>query len=69
MLATALMGAISFVLGRPNRDDGSTDFHPLDADKILGSSQPRDAEEVPNATHQEISRFISEVRWRRYEGA
>jgi hypothetical protein len=69
LLDIALEGAIQFVLERPNREDGSADLHPLDASKILGLPKPRDTDEIPSATHQEIQRFISEVRWRRFEGA
>ncbi len=69
LLEIALEGAIQFVLGRPNREDGSADFHPLDASKMIGVPKPRETEEIPSATHQEIQRFMSEVRWRRFEGA
>lgn len=69
LLDIALEGAIQFVLGRPNREDGTADFHPLETGKILGLPKPRDTEEIPSAVHQEIQRFISEVRWRRFEEA
>ena len=65
----ALDGAIQFILSRPNSEDGTADLHPLETDKILGLAKRRDPDEIPNAAHQEIQRFISEVRWRRFEEA
>jgi hypothetical protein len=65
----ALDGAIQFVLSRPNGEDGTVDFHPLETGEMLGLAKRRDSDEIPNAAHQEIQRFISEVRWRRFEEA
>ena len=62
-----LEGAIHFVLDRPNSEDGSPDFHPLETEQILGGQYNNDAEDVPGRTHDEVSRFISEIRWRYLE--
>ena len=59
-----LEGAIHFVLDRPNNEDGSPDFHPLKTKQILGDQYNNTAEDIPLKTHDEISRFISEIRWR-----
>ena len=64
LLDVALQGAIQFVLARPNQQDGSPDFHPLDACKILGANQAGDREEVPSRAYDEIAHYLSEVRWR-----
>jgi len=69
LLEIVLDGAVQFVLGRPDQDDGHPDYHPLDAGKILGAPKPLDREEVPSAVHDEVHRYISEVRWRMFEGA
>ncbi len=68
ILDIVLSGAMDFVLKRPNREDGSPDFHPLESDKILGAHQQVELEEVPNKTYDELARYISEIRWRVYEG-
>lgn len=69
-----LEGAIKFVLDRPNQEDGAPDFHPLNAETILGDSKQRerkesDKEEIPSRTYEEIHRYASEIRWKVYEGA
>ena len=69
LLEVVLAGAVQFVLGRPDREDGRPDYHPLDAGNILGLPKPLDREEVPSAVHEEVHRYLSEVRWRMLEGA
>jgi len=64
----ALNGAIQFILNRPNKVDGSPDFHPLVANNILGQRESFEKEEIPNKTYEEVNRFISEVRWKIFEG-
>lgn len=69
ILDIVLSGAMDFVLKRPNREDGSPDFHPLEAAKILGAEQPFERDEVPSKTYDELLSYISEIRWRVFEGA
>jgi len=69
LLDIVLAGAVQFVLGRPDRNDGHPDYHPLDAGKILGVPKPLDRGEVPSAVHEEVHRYLSEVRWRMFEEA
>ncbi len=69
LLDIALAGAIHFVLNRPDREDGTPDFHPLNTDFILGNPKEGDREEIPNKTYDEVNRFIAELRWKVYEGA
>jgi hypothetical protein len=64
LLQLVLDGAIDFVLKRPDEEDGTPDYHPLRADEILGGSHPADREEVPARTYAEVTRFVSELRWR-----
>jgi hypothetical protein len=68
MLEVVLEGAMDFVLKRPDTDDGTPDYHPLQAESILGDSHPTDREEVPARTYGEVSRYVSELRWRMLEG-
>ncbi|MCK4823732.1 hypothetical protein KA005_48715, partial [bacterium] len=64
-----LEAAIHFVLNRPNQEDGTPDYHPLEREHILGTRQkPVDQEEVPANTYEEIAKFVSETRWRMLEG-
>ena len=67
MFQIILEGAIHFVLDRPNQEDGSPDFHPLETKEILGDQYNNDPEDIPFKTHDEINRFISEIRWRAIE--
>ena len=69
LLDIVLNGAVQFVLNRPDRDDGSADYHPLNADKILGAPKPLEPEAVPAASYEEVHRYLSDVRWRMLEGA
>jgi hypothetical protein len=65
-----LQAAIAFILDRPNKEDGSPDFHPLDAQKILGESEDiTDLEEIPKNAYVEAMRYLSEIKWRAYGGA
>jgi hypothetical protein len=64
MFQIILDGAVHFVLDRPNKVDGSPDFHPLDVEQILGDRMNIAPEDIPLKTHEEINRFISEIRWR-----
>lgn len=68
ILEVVLEGAIDFVLKRPDGEDGTPDYHPLQAESILGGSYPADREEVPAKTYAEVSRYVSELRWRMLEG-
>jgi hypothetical protein len=69
LFQVVLEAAIDFILKRPNKEDGTPDYHPLEGESILGSKQkPIDREEVPARTYEEISRFVSEIRWRAMEG-
>lgn len=68
ILDIVLSGALDFVLKRPNLDDGSPDFHPLESERILGEGQPFDLDEVPSKTYEELSSYISRIRWRIFEG-
>lgn len=69
LLQVALEAAIDFVLDRPNEEDGTPDYHPLEVESILGSQKkPVDREEVPAKTYREIARFVSETRWLMMEG-
>ena len=69
LLEMVLAGAVQFVLGRPDQEDGRPDYHPLDAGNILGLPKPLDRGEVPSAVLEEVHRYLSEVRWRMLEGA
>jgi hypothetical protein len=64
VLQVVLEGAIDFVLKRPDKEDGTPDYHPLRADDILGGNHPADREEVPAKTYSEVARYVSELRWR-----
>jgi hypothetical protein len=69
LFQVAVEAAIDFILKRPNREDGSPDYHPLQAERIVGSqAKPADRDEVPAKTYDEIARFVSEIRWRMLEG-
>lgn len=68
LFQVVLEAAVAFVLNRPNEEDGTPDYHPLERESILGSKPPVDREEVPGKTYGEIARFVSEVRWRMMEG-
>lgn len=60
-----LEAAIDFILKRPNQKDGTPDYHPLEYERILGSQQKRiDRDDVPTKTYNEITMFVSEIRWR-----
>jgi hypothetical protein len=67
VLQVVLEGAIDFVLKRPDKEDGTPDYHPLRADDILGGNHPADREEVPAKTYSEVARYVSELRWRMLE--
>lgn len=69
ILDIVLSGAMDFVLKRPNHEDGSPDFHPLLATNILGEGQPFERDEVPSKTYDELSSYISEIRWRVFDEA
>ena len=66
-LEILLEGALQFVLRRPDDKDGTPDYHPLDRASILGDNAPIEREAVPDRTFQEIARYLSEIRWRRFE--
>jgi len=68
ILDIVLSGAMDFVLKRPNRKDGSPDFHPLEEANIFGKDQLYEHDEVPAKTYEELTRYISEIRWRIFEG-
>lgn len=63
-----LEGAVQFVLDRPDDKDGRADYHPLEVDSILGSRHPYEREEVPGKAYDEVVRYISDIRWRVFEG-
>lgn len=63
-----LSGAVDFVLRRPNREDGTPDFHPLESENILGTTEMTDRDDIPIKTYQELAKYISEIRWRVFEG-
>jgi len=63
-----LSGAMLFVLNRPDAEDGSPDFHPLDAGNVVGKGKGLDRNDVPASTHFEIARYVSETRWKMLEG-
>lgn len=52
-----LEGSMDFILNRPDKEDGTPDYHPLDSKKIL--KDPKDA-------YFEISGKIAEIRSRHY---
>jgi hypothetical protein len=62
LLGIMLEGAIYLVLDRPS-DDGP-DFHPLNGEYLLGTEQQRVIEEIPKKTYLEVSRYVSEIKWR-----
>lgn len=64
-----LAGAMNFVLNRPNQEDGNPDLHPLESTKILGTGQGFEPDEVPAKTYDELSNYVSTVRWRVFEEA
>jgi hypothetical protein len=65
-----LEGAIAFVLQRPFDDNGDPDLHPLKAEAIFGGmSNPREGAELPRKAFDEIAGYLSEVRWRVWDGA
>lgn len=58
-----LEGALHFILNRPLDESGAVDYRPLNTDKIVSN----DTDTIPDKVYEEISRYISEVRWRRFE--
>jgi len=52
-----LEGSMDFILNRPERENGTADYHPLDSEKIL--KDPKDA-------YFEISGKIAEIRSKHY---
>jgi len=66
LLQIVLEGAIKFVLSRPDSDNG-TDYHPLDTIEILGGREPVEREAVPETTYSEITRYLSDFRWKMLE--
>ena len=52
-----LEGSMDFILNRPDKEDGTPDYHPLDSKRIL--KDPKDA-------YFEISGKIAEIRSRHY---
>ena len=52
-----LEGSMAFILNRPDRSDGSSDFHPLNKERIQGD--PKDA-------YDEVVHKISEIKARLY---
>ena len=65
LLQIFLEAAIAFVLQRPFDDNGNPDLHPLNADAILaGMANPTDGADLPSKAFDEITRYLSEVRWR-----
>jgi hypothetical protein len=69
MLNLTLEAAVDFILRRPDSAAGKTDFHPLDAESILGAQGSVTREDIPGRTYAEVVRMVSEVRWRMMEGA
>jgi len=53
-----LEGSIDFILNRPDKEDGTPDYHPLDSSKIL--KDPKDA-------YFEISGKMAEIKSKYYE--
>lgn len=53
-----LEGSMDFILNRPEKEDGTPDYHPLDSGKIL--KDPKDA-------YFEISGKIAEIKSKHYE--
>jgi hypothetical protein len=68
ILDIVLDGAISFILNRPDTKDGRPDFHPLDADKIIGNVNQATQGEIPSRTYDEVSGYISEIKWKVFQG-
>lgn len=60
LLEIILGAAIQFVLERPHNEEDEPDYHPLSAERILGT----DPEIIPSKAYQELTRYMSEVRWR-----
>ncbi|WP_424948237.1 hypothetical protein [Candidatus Spongiihabitans sp.] len=58
-----LEGAFYFILTRPYNEHGEVDYRPLNTDNIVHSSK----DVMPEKVYQEISEYISSVRWRRFE--
>lgn len=54
-----LEGSIDFILNRPVKEDGTLDYHPLNAEKI--KRDPKDA-------YYEITSKIAEIKYKYYEG-
>ena len=63
-----LDGAISFILNRPDTKDGRPDFHPLEVNKILGNDNKATPGEIPSKAYDEISGYISEIKWKVFQG-
>ncbi len=61
LFTICLEGALHFILTRPHTDQGP-DYHPLDTDKIVKSGEDM----MPEKVFEEISRYMSEVLWRRF---
>lgn len=53
-----LEGGMDFILNRPDKEDGTPDYHPLDSKKIL---------EGPKEAYVEVSSKIAEIRGRHYK--
>ena len=62
LFTICLEGALHFILTRPHTDQGA-DYHPLNTDEIVKSSEDM----MPEKVFEEISRYMSEVLWRRFE--
>ncbi len=58
-----LEGAVHFILNRPYNEKEGVDYRPLNTDKIVKSGPDM----MPEKVYEEINRYISEVRWRRFE--
>lgn len=64
LLQICVEGALHFVLERPPGKDGLADYHPLEAQNILGRQSEVEIEDVPAKTYEEVTRYMSEFRWR-----
>ncbi len=70
MFQISLEAAMSFVLDRPNKEDGDPDYHPLDRDEIIGNKSKKiDREQIPRNAYEEIMRYISKIKWKLLGGA
>jgi len=61
LLDLLVYGSLNFVLDRPDDDNGKADFHPLEADKIIGSNETNS---IPKLAYEHALTYYQEIQYK-----